>query len=82
MGARAEGLTTEVGQRLAGTEAQARAADWVQPRLKGAGFTNIHVAPNNLLISPTGTPGALRTAFKAHQHEDNLDRRRYRPAVG
>ncbi|HLY58450.1 MAG TPA: M28 family peptidase [Stellaceae bacterium] len=37
-----EDLTTEVGQRLAGTEAQVRAARWAEARLKAAGFANVH----------------------------------------
>ena len=32
-----EGLTTEVGQRLAGTEAEARARDWAVRRLTAMG---------------------------------------------
>src|SRR5437868_964712 len=35
-----EGLTTEVGQRLAATEAEQRARDWAVRRLKGMGFSN------------------------------------------
>ncbi|MBO9711994.1 M20/M25/M40 family metallo-hydrolase [Sphingomonas sp.] len=38
-----EGLTTEVGQRLAATEAEARARDWAVARLKALGFANVHV---------------------------------------
>src|SRR3954467_14701019 len=38
-----EGLTTEVGQRLAGTEAEARARDWAVRRLKSLGFRNVHI---------------------------------------
>ena len=38
-----EGLTTEVGQRLAGTEAEARARDWAVAKLKALGFANVHV---------------------------------------
>src|SRR4051812_28978189 len=38
-----EGLTTEVGQRLAGTEAEARARVWAVAKLKGLGFRNVHV---------------------------------------
>jgi len=38
-----EGLTTEVGQRLAGTEAEGRARDWAVKRLKALGFRNVHV---------------------------------------
>src|SRR6201996_400766 len=44
--------------------------------LRAQGFTNIDVAPNNLLISATGTAGAIRTAFKADLHEYNVDGRR------
>ena len=38
-----EGLTTEVGQRLAGTEAEARARAWAVERLVGLGFKNVRV---------------------------------------
>ena len=37
-----ESLTTEIGQRLAGTEAEARAADWAAARLKAAGM-DVHL---------------------------------------
>ncbi len=40
-----EGLTTEVGQRLAGTEAEARARAWAVRRLTELGFSNVHVEP-------------------------------------
>ena len=40
-----EGLTTEVGQRLAGTEAEARARDWAVTRLRALGFSNVHIEP-------------------------------------
>ena len=40
-----EGLTTEVGQRLAATEAEARARDWAVRRLTALGFANVHVEP-------------------------------------
>ena len=39
----AEGLTTEVGPRLAGTEAEARARAWSVAKLKAMGFTNVRV---------------------------------------
>ncbi len=39
----AEGLTTEVGPRLAGTEAEARARSWAVNRLKQLGFSNVRV---------------------------------------
>src|SRR5207244_4129180 len=36
-----EGLTTEVGQRLAATEAEARARNWAVKQLTGMGFSNV-----------------------------------------
>lgn len=38
-----EGLTTEVGPRLAGTDAEARARDWAVAKLKSLGFKNVHI---------------------------------------
>jgi hypothetical protein len=38
-----EGLTTEVGQRKAGTEAEARARTWAVAKLKAMGFANVRV---------------------------------------
>jgi hypothetical protein len=38
-----EGLTTEVGPRLAGTEEEARARDWSVRKLKAMGFANVRV---------------------------------------
>lgn len=38
-----EGLTTEVGQRLAGTEAEARARTWGVARLKALGVRNVRI---------------------------------------
>ena len=38
-----EGLTTEIGPRLAGTEAEARARDWSVRKLKALGFANVHI---------------------------------------
>ncbi len=38
-----EGLTTEVGQRLAATEAEARARSWAVTKLKMLGFRNVHI---------------------------------------
>ena len=38
-----EGLTTEVGPRLAGTEAEARARDWAVRRLRALGFSNVRI---------------------------------------
>ena len=38
-------LTTEVGPRLAGTEAEARARQWAVEKLQALGLENIHVEP-------------------------------------
>src|SRR4051794_38911980 len=38
-----EGLTTEIGQRLAGTEREAAAREWAVRRLKSLGFRNVHI---------------------------------------
>ena len=50
-----EGLTTEVGQRLAGTEAEARARTWAVARLKALGFRNVHIEEYRM---PTWERGA------------------------
>jgi carboxypeptidase Q len=49
-----EGLTTEVGPRLAGTEAEARARDWAVVRLKALGFSNVRI---ELYMMPTWVRG-------------------------
>lgn len=38
-------LTTEVGPRLAGSEAEARARDWAVAKFKALGFKNVRVEP-------------------------------------
>ncbi len=53
-----EGLTTEVGQRLAGTEAEARARDWAVVRLKALGFANVHVEPFDMPVWVRGAESA------------------------
>ena len=53
-----EGLTTEVGQRLAGTEAEARARDWAVARLKSLGFANVHVEPFDMPVWVRGAETA------------------------
>jgi hypothetical protein len=53
-----EGLTTEVGQRLAGTEAEARARDWAVARLKTLGFANVHVEPFDMPVWVRGVETA------------------------
>ena len=38
-----EGLTTEVGQRMGGTEAEARARAWAVAKLKAMGFSDVRI---------------------------------------
>lgn len=45
-----EGLTTEVGPRLAGTEAEARAREWAVRKLKGLGFANVRIEPFDMPV--------------------------------
>jgi carboxypeptidase Q len=49
-----EGLTTEVGQRLAGTEAEARARTWAVAKLRSLGFSNVRVQPFDMPIWTRG----------------------------
>jgi carboxypeptidase Q len=53
-----EGLTTEVGQRLAATEAEARARDWAVKRLTAMGFANVHVEPFSMPVWTRGPESA------------------------
>src|SRR6185369_14423714 len=53
-----EGLTTEVGQRLAATEAEARARDWAVKTLTALGFSNVHVEPFDMPVWTRGAEGA------------------------
>lgn len=53
-----EGLTTEVGQRLAGTEAEARARDWGVAKLKALGFANVHIEPYDMPVWVRGAETA------------------------
>ncbi|MGD9979151.1 MAG: M28 family peptidase [Hyphomonadaceae bacterium] len=40
-----ESLVTEIGPRLAGSEAEARARDWAVAMLRANGFTNVRIEP-------------------------------------
>ena len=53
-----EGLTTEVGQRLAGTEAEARARDWAVVKLKALGFSNVRIETYDMPVWVRGTETA------------------------
>ena len=54
----AEGLTTEVGQRLAATDAEARAREWALKRLTAMGFANVHVEPFTMPVWTRGAESA------------------------
>ena len=53
-----EGLTTEVGQRQAGTPAEARARDWAVRRLTAMGFSNVRVQPFTMPVWTRGYEAA------------------------
>ena len=53
-----EDLTTRVGQRLAGTPAEARGRDWAVAAMKTAGLVNIKVEPFPLAVWERGTESA------------------------
>ena len=57
-----EGLTTEVGPRLAGTDAEARARDWAVSKLKAMGFANVRVEPFDMPVWVRGEEKAWITA--------------------
>lgn len=57
-----EGLTTEVGPRLAGTEAEARARDWAVRKLKAMGLTNVRVETFDMPVWVRGEEKAWITA--------------------
>jgi carboxypeptidase Q len=57
-----EELTTEIGPRLAGTDAEARARDWSAKRLKALGFSNVRVETFDM---PVWIRGAERAAITA-----------------
>jgi len=53
-----EGLTTEVGQRLAATDAEARAREWGVQKLKTMGFSNVHIEPFTMPVWTRGAESA------------------------
>src|SRR5258708_15149679 len=54
----AEGLTTEVGQRLAATEAEQRAREWAVKRLTAMGFSNVRIEPFTMPVWTRGPESA------------------------
>jgi hypothetical protein len=57
-----EGLTTEVGPRLAGTEAEARARQWAVAKLRSLGFANVRVETFDIPVWVRGEEKAWITA--------------------
>ncbi len=57
-----EGLTTEVGPRLAGTEAEARARSWAVAKLTSLGFANVRVDTFDMPVWVRGEEKAWITA--------------------
>ena len=57
-----EGLTTEVGPRMAGTEAETRARAWSVARLKAMGFANVRIEPFTMPVWERGEEKAEITA--------------------
>jgi carboxypeptidase Q len=55
-----EGLTTEIGPRQAGTEAEGRAREWAVRKLKALGFANVRIEPYTM---PTWVRGEERGAI-------------------
>lgn len=56
------GLTTEVGQRLAGSAAEARARDWAKARMTALGLKNVRVEPFTMTGYVRGHDAAELTA--------------------
>lgn len=61
------GLTTEVGQRLAGTEQEAKARTWATLKLKALGFQNIRIEPFEMKGWVRGEEKAEITAPYPHK---------------
>src|SRR5262245_7733857 len=53
-----EGLTTEVGQRLAATDAEARAREWAVRKLTEMGFSNVRIEPFDMPVWTRGAESA------------------------
>ena len=56
------GLTSEVGQRLAGSEAEARGRAWAAEKLKALGFRSVAIEPATTRAYVRGTDAARLTA--------------------
>ncbi|MGF1550549.1 MAG: M20/M25/M40 family metallo-hydrolase [Sphingomonadaceae bacterium] len=78
-----EGLVTEVGPRLAGTEAEARARDWMVARLNALGFSNVRVEEFMMPVWVRGAEEAeILAPFPQKFHVAALGRSAATPAEG
>ena len=57
-----ESLTTEIGPRLAGSDADARAVQWAEARFKSLGFDRVTLEPVSYPIWHRGVESAVLTA--------------------
>jgi hypothetical protein len=53
-----EGLTTEVGPRPGGSDAEGRAREWAVRKLKSLGFRNVHIEPSRMQVWERGAETA------------------------
>jgi len=61
-----EGLTTEIGPRQAGTEAEARARDWGKAKLEALGFKNVRIETCEMPVWTRGEEsGSIVAPFPA-----------------
>lgn len=78
-----EGLTTEVGPRLGGTEAEARARSWAVTKLRSLGFKNVRIETFRM---PTWVRGAesaeIVSPFPQRLHVVALGQSAATPAAG
>ncbi|WP_179187190.1 M20/M25/M40 family metallo-hydrolase [Sphingomonas sp. TZW2008] len=78
-----EGMTTEVGQRLAGTEAEARARRWSEAKLKALGFSNVRIETYRMPVWVRGEErGEIVAPFPQKLHLAALGNSGATPAKG
>lgn len=64
-----ESLTTQIGPRLGGSDAEARARDWGVKKLKSLGFKNVRVEPFTMPYwSRTHEEATIHAPFPQHLH--------------
>jgi hypothetical protein len=78
-----EGMTTEVGQRLAGTEAEARARTWSAAKLKALGFKNVRIETYRMPVWVRGEErGEIVAPFAQKLHLTALGNSGATPTAG